>query len=334
MEFNKLTHVPSLEEIKQAAAQIQGVVIESPLEFVPGLSARFGARIFFKREDLQVVRSYKIRGAYHKIASIPEDMRGLGVVAASAGNHAQGVALACALLQIQAYIFMPTNTPLQKVEAVRYHGKERVRIKLVGSTYDETFAAARIFCEQHGALFIPPFDDFDIIAGQATVALEVLNQLHEPMDYMLTAFGGGGLTAGTALTLQALSPQTKLIAVEPELAASMTHSLAKGQVDALATIDSFVDGASVKKVGEKTFAICRNALHKMQTVSKKHLCQTMLDLYDQNHLIVEPAGALSVAVLDEIADEIKGRTVVCVVSGGNFDPKRFGEIKQLAESTI
>ena len=327
MEFNKLKHVPSVIEIKQVAEQLKGVISETPLEFSASLSARYGANIYLKREDLQVVRSYKIRGAYHKISNIPSELRSKGVVAASAGNHAQGVALACALLGIQAHIFMPKSTPLQKVEAVRFFGKEKVRIYLVGETYDEAFAASRKFCETNGAIYIPPFDDFDIIAGQATVTLEILDTLVP--DFLFVAIGGGGLAAGAALVLPS---STKLIGVEPAGAPSMKQSLAASEVVVLDEIDRFVDGASVKQVGLKTFAICAKGLTRMLTVSKKALCQTMLDLYALRSMIVEPAGALSVAGLEEMADEIKGKTVVCVISGGNFDPKRFPEIKSLASA--
>jgi threonine dehydratase len=327
MEFNKLKHVPSVIEIKQVAEQLKGVISETPLEFSASLSARYGANIYLKREDLQVVRSYKIRGAYHKISNIPSELRSKGVVAASAGNHAQGVALACALLEIQAHIFMPKSTPLQKVEAVRFFGKEKVRIYLVGETYDEAFAASRKFCETNGAIYIPPFDDFDIIAGQATVTLEILDALVP--DFLFVAIGGGGLAAGAALVLPS---STKLIGVEPAGAPSMKQSLAASEVVVLDEIDRFVDGASVKQVGLKTFAICAKGLTRMLTVSKKALCQTMLDLYALRSMIVEPAGALSVAGLEEMAEEIKGKTVVCVISGGNFDPKRFPEIKSLASA--
>ena len=327
MEFNKLKHVPSVIEIKQVAEQLKGVISETPLEFSASLSARYGAKIYLKREDLQVVRSYKIRGAYHKISNIPSELRSKGVVAASAGNHAQGVALACALLGIQAHIFMPKSTPLQKVEAVRFFGKEKVRIYLVGETYDEAFAASRKFCETNGAIYIPPFDDFDIIAGQATVTLEILDALVP--DFLFVAIGGGGLAAGAALVLPS---STKLIGVEPAGAPSMQQSLAASEVVVLDEIDRFVDGASVKQVGLKTFAICAKGLTRMLTVSKKALCQTMLDLYALRSMIVEPAGALSVAGLEEMAEEIKGKTVVCVISGGNFDPKRFPEIKSLASA--
>ncbi|MFA9199312.1 MAG: threonine ammonia-lyase IlvA [Aquirufa sp.] len=327
MEFNKLQHVPSVIEIKQVAEQLKGVISETPLEFSASLSARYGANIYLKREDLQVVRSYKIRGAYHKISNIPSELRSKGVVAASAGNHAQGVAFACALLNIQAHIFMPKSTPLQKVEAVRFFGKEKVRIYLVGETYDEAFTASRKFCETNGAIYIPPFDDFDIIAGQATVTLEILDTLVP--DFLFVAIGGGGLAAGASLVLPS---STKLIGVEPAGAPSMQQSLATSEVVILEEIDRFVDGASVKQVGAKTFAICQKGLSRMLTVSKKDLCQTMLDLYALGSMIVEPAGALSVAGLEEMAEEIKGKTVVCVISGGNFDPKRFPEIKSLASA--
>jgi threonine dehydratase len=332
MEFNKLTEVPSLHQIKQAAHQIQDVVLKSPLMYAPRLSESFGAKIFLKREDLQGVRSYKIRGAYHKIANIPVELRSHGVVAASAGNHAQGVALSCALLGIQAYIFMPKTTPIQKVEAVRFHGKEQVRIKLIGNTYDEAFAAAQAFCQQNQAIFIPPFDDYDIIAGQATVALEIVDQLPTPADFVLVAIGGGGLAAGSGLVLKALSPQTKLIGVEPALAPSMSESIAAHQVVTLDSIDSFVDGASVKRVGSKTFEICKEVLDRMLVVEKNLLCQTMLDLYQYYGMIVEPAGALSVAALEQLRSEIQDKTVVCVISGGNFDTKRFPEIANWAKS--
>jgi threonine dehydratase len=224
---------------------------------------------------------------------------------------------------------MPKSTPLQKVEAVRFFGKEKVRIYLVGETYDEAFAASRKFCETNGAIYIPPFDDFDIIAGQATVTLEILDAMPAAPDFLFVAIGGGGLAAGASLVLP---PSTSLIGVEPAGAPSMLQSLAASEVVVLEEIDRFVDGASVKQVGAKTFAICAKGLARMLTVSKKALCQTMLDLYSLSSMIVEPAGALSVAGLAEMAEEIKGKMVVCVISGGNFDPKRFPEIKSLASA--
>jgi threonine dehydratase len=330
MEFNKLTQVPSLSDIKQVAKELLGIVQQSPLEFSKPLSDRLGARIYVKREDLQRVRSYKIRGAYYKLSNLPAEARAKGIVAASAGNHAQGVAFACAQLGIQGYIFMPESTPLQKVEAVRFFGKDFIRIKLVGQTYDATFAAAQKFCAQQGSIFIPPFDDFDIIAGQATVGLEIAEQITEPLDYIFLAIGGGGLAAGTCLSLSALSPETQIIGVEPEAAASMTASLAEGRVVELDTIDKFVDGASVKRVGDKTFPICAKGLSDVVLISKSAVCQAMLDLYAMDAMIVEPAGALSIAALPKYAEKIKGKSVICIISGGNFDPKRFPEIKEAA----
>ena len=330
MEFNKLTHVPSLSDIKQVAKELRGIVQQSPLEFSKPLSERFGAQIFVKREDLQRVRSYKIRGAYYKLSNLPTEARSQGIVAASAGNHAQGVAFACAQLGIHGYIFMPATTPLQKVEAVRFFGKDFIRIKLVGQTYDAAFAAAQKFCTQQGSIFIPPFDDYDIIAGQATVGLEIMDQMSVPLDYVFLAIGGGGLASGTCLSLGDLSPNTKIIGVEPEAAASMTASLYAGQVEELTTIDKFVDGASVKRVGDKTFPICARGLSDVVLISKSAVCQAMLDLYAMDSMIVEPAGALSVAALQPYADKIKGKTVVCIISGGNFDPKRLPEIKEAA----
>ncbi len=331
MEFNKLKTVPSLEDIQEVENQLKGVVKKTPLEFSSSLSARFEANVFLKREDLQGVRSYKIRGAYHKILNLPESIRGQGVVAASAGNHAQGVAFACAKLHIEGHIFMPKSTPLQKVEAVRFFGQDYTRIYLVGYSFDEAFAAARKFCTEKNAIFIPPFDDFDIIAGQATVTLEIMEQLNgKKLDYLVAAVGGGGLIAGAALVLHYISPQTNLVGAEPIGALSMLESLKHGEVTALDEVDQFVDGASVKRVGEKTFAICKEKFSSMLGIEKPILCQTMLDLYAIHGMIVEPAGALSVAALTQIKDQIKGKSVVCIISGGNFDPKLFPEISTLA----
>lgn len=332
MEFNKLTDIPNLHQIKLVEQQLKGVVIESPLQYASKLSSRFGANIFFKREDLQKVRSYKIRGAYHKISSIPLELRSKGVVAASAGNHAQGVAYACASLRIHATIFMPNTTPAQKLDAVRLFGGNYVRVQLIGNSYDEAFLASKAFCEQSGAIFIPPFDDYDVIAGQSTVALEIFNQMKQPVDYLFVPFGGGGLSAGTCLVKDAISPQTKVVAAEPLEAPSTSRSMEEGKVVMLDRIDPFVDGAAVKKIGELTFSICKRSLSAVQTIEKSILCQTMLDLYHQESILTEPAGALSVAALHYYAEAIRNKTVVCVISGGNFDPKRLPEIEICAIS--
>jgi len=330
MEFNKFIDIPNLHQIKRVAEQLKGVVYQTPLQFSNTLSARFGANIYLKREDLQLVRSYKIRGAFHKISNLPNQLRQKGVVTASAGNHAQGVAFACASLQIHAIIFMPQSTPLQKVEAVRFFGKDFIRIMLIGETYDEAFKSSKEYCESTGAIYIPPFDDYDIIAGQATVILEIVEQLTKPIDYLVVPVGGGGLAAGASLIKKYCLNQTVLVGVEPAEAASTTLSLARGEVTELGKMDPFVDGASVRKMGNLTFAICQKYLDQICTVDKKSLCQTMLDLYENEAILSEPAGALSVSVLEQLAPQIKGKTVVCVISGGNFDSKRFPEIKKIA----
>ena len=332
MEFNKLSTVPSLSDIKKVALLLEGVVKRSPLEYSVSLSDRYGAQIFLKREDLQTVRSYKIRGAYFKISNIPESLRPQGIVAASAGNHAQGVAFACAKMKIKGNIFMPKSTPIQKLEAVRFFGQEYIRINLVGETYDEAFDASRKFCEAQNAIYIPPFDDFDIIAGQATVTLEIIEQLGQKLDYLMVPVGGGGLAAGASLVLRELSPDTNLIGLEPAGAPSMSESIRARELIHLDDIDKFVDGASVKQVGTHNFSICLDGIDQMLTIDKNHLCQTMLDLYAMKGMIVEPAGALSVAGLDLIQDHIKNKVVVCIISGGNFDPKRFPEITKIAQS--
>jgi len=332
MEFNKLSAIPSLSDIKKVAQLLHGVVKCTPLEYSVPLSDRYGAQIFLKREDLQTVRSYKIRGAFFKISNIPDSLRPQGIVAASAGNHAQGVAFACAKLKIQGNIFMPKSTPIQKLDAVRFFGQDYIRINLVGETYDEAFEASRKFCAQQNAIYIPPFDDYDIIAGQATVTLEILAQLGQKLDFLMVPVGGGGLAAGALLVLHELSPNTQLVGIEPAGAPSMSESIKARELIHLNDIDKFVDGASVQQVGSHNFAICLDHINQMLTVDKKHLCQTMLDLYAMKGMIVEPAGALSVAGLELIQDQIKNKVVVCIISGGNFDPKRFPEITKMAHS--
>ena len=332
MEFNKLSTVPSLPDIKKVAQLLHGVVKCTPLEYSVHLSDRYGAHIFLKREDLQTVRSYKIRGAYFKISNIPDSLKSQGIVAASAGNHAQGVAFACAKLKIQGNIFMPKSTPIQKLDAVRFFGQDYIRINLVGETYDEAFDASRKFCAANNAIFIPPFDDFDIIAGQATVTLEIIQQKGQNLDFLLVPVGGGGLAAGASLILRELSPNTHLVGLEPAGAPSMSESMKARKLIQLNDIDKFVDGASVKQVGLHNFTICLDGINQMLTVDKKYLCQTMLNLYAMKGMIVEPAGALSVAGLELIQDQIRDKVVICIISGGNFDPKRFPEIKKIAHS--
>ncbi len=318
----------NLEQIQRAALNLKGVAIESPLMKNENLSAHSAAQVFLKREDLQPVRSYKLRGAYNKISSLSEAETANGIVCASAGNHAQGVAYACKKLQLKATIFMPLTTPSQKVKQVKLFGKEWVEVVLKGDTFDDAFAESQRFCTEHKATFIHPFDDEKVIAGQGTVGLEILQQTRQPVDYLFFPIGGGGLASGVASVFKQLSPNTKLIGVEPEGAASMKTSIKNGQNTTLEHIDKFVDGAAVKRVGDRTFEICKELLDDIVVVPEGKVCTTILQLYNEEAIVVEPAGALSIAVLDLIKEEIAGKTVACIVSGSNNDITRTEEIKE------
>jgi threonine dehydratase len=324
----EVTFFPALEAIKTAELKLRGVARQTPLEYNANLSEEFGANIILKREDLQIVRSYKIRGAYNKISSLSPEEVVHGIVCASAGNHAQGVAYSCAKLHIHGTIFMPAPTPQQKVRQVRMFGKDYVDVQLFGDTFDDAYNAALAYCSQHMATFIHPFDDERVIEGQATVGLEILDDATEPIDYVLLPVGGGGLAAGVASVFRTLSPRTKVIGVEPAGAAAMKLSIERGENTTLETIDKFVDGAAVKRVGDKTFAICRTLLHSVISIAEGAICTRILRLYNEEAIVVEPAGALSIAALDEVREEIRGKTVVCVVSGSNNDITRTEEIKE------
>ncbi|MFP9113603.1 threonine ammonia-lyase IlvA [Flavobacterium sp. RHBU_3] len=324
------TYFPSIESVQQAAQRLQGVVNRTPLTLNRTASEMYGANIYFKREDLQPVRSYKLRGAYNKMATLSTDELAKGVVCASAGNHAQGVAFACNKMEVRGTIFMPTPTPGQKLEQVRMFGGEFVNVVLAGDTFDEAKDAALDFCASRGAMFIHPFDDPQIIEGQATIGLELLEQLPEKIDYVFVPIGGGGLASGLSSVLQQLSPETKIIGVEPAGAPSMKKALEKGETVLLERINKFVDGAAVQRVGEYTFDICKQTLHDMHTVDEGRICQVILSLYNKDAIVVEPAGALSVAALGYYAKEIEGKNVVCVISGSNNDITRMEEIKERA----
>lgn len=323
-------YYPAPEDILAAAERLKPVVNRTPLQRNDNLSEYYGANIYLKREDLQLVRSYKIRGAYNKIVTLTLQQKARGIVCASAGNHAQGVAYACALLGLKATIFMPLPTPTQKVEQVRKYGKLQVDIRLVGDTFDDAYHHSVEFCNAEEAIFVHPFDDPKVIEGQASVGVEIVDQLDQPVDLVLMPVGGGGLASGLSSYFRSVSPLTRLIGVEPSGAASMSGSLAAGSNETLALIDNFVDGAAVKRVGESTFEICQQNLEAVVTVPEGKVCSTMMQLYNQDAIVVEPAGALSIAVLDYFKDEIRGKTVVCVVSGGNNDILRTEEIKERA----
>ncbi|ELR72136.1 Threonine dehydratase biosynthetic [Fulvivirga imtechensis AK7] len=318
----------TIDNILAAAENLKGIAIRTPLMPNPHLSERYGANILLKREDLQVVRSYKIRGAYNKIQSLSEEQLKNGVACASAGNHAQGVALACSKKKIKGTIFMPSPTPSQKVNQVKMFGKEYVKVVLTGDTFDDAFHEALKFCEEGDVAFIPPFDDEKIIEGQATVGKEIIEDSHESIDYLILPIGGGGLAAGLASYFKVLSPSTKIIGVEPAGAPAMKVSIEKGEVVTLDNIDKFVDGAAVRRVGDITFEICNELLDEVITVSEGQVCGEILRLYNEQAIVVEPAGALAITALQSLRTDIKGKNVVCVVSGSNNDITRTMEIKE------
>lgn len=326
----KTTYRPTLKSVKEAVVTLKGVAAETPLfkNFI--YSEKFKANVFLKREDLQQVRSYKIRGAYNKISSISEEKRSKGIVCASAGNHAQGVAFACKKLKIHGTIVMPSPTPKQKIEQVKMFGGEYVDIELTGDTFDDANKFAKQMCDRLGKTFVHPFDDEKIIEGQATVGLEIINQSKEEIDYVFVPVGGGGLASGLSSVFKQLSPKTKIIGVEPEGAPSMKTAISENKNIKLNKIDKFIDGAAVQQVGHLTFNICKENLDEMITVPEGKVCQTILDLYNKEAIVVEPAGALTATALDFYAEEIKGKNVVCIVSGSNNDITRTAEIKERA----
>lgn len=321
---------PELAAIKKAAKRISPVSRVTPLSLSSTYSRKYSANVLLKREDLQQVRSYKIRGAYNKIASLSSKQLKQGVVCASAGNHAQGVAFACNKLAAKAIIFMPVTTPRQKVEQTKMFGGEWAEVVLEGDSFDESFKQALLHGQLHDLVFIHPFDDEEVIEGQATIALEILEQSAQPVDYLFAPLGGGGLLAGLSSIFKQLSPETKIIGVEPEGAASMTSALRKGKVVELETIDKFVDGAAVQQVGFRNFRLCRENLDQVVTVPEGKVCQTILDLYNHDAIVAEPAGALALAGLDLFPDEIRNKNIVCLISGGNNDITRTAEIEERA----
>ena len=318
----------SLEKIYKAQQSLKGVVEQTPLDFMKNFSERFQANIFFKREDLQIVRSYKIRGAYNKIQGLSKEELKNGIVCASAGNHAQGVAFACQKLKVLGTIFMPVTTPHQKIDQVKMFGGQFVDVRLFGDSFDDSQKAANEFCIVKKSTFVHPFDDLDVIAGQGTVGLEILSDSTKTIDYLFMPVGGGGLASGVSSVFKSLSPSTKIIGVEPKGAPSLTTSLKKGKNTTLEAIEKFVDGAAVKRMGDLTYEFCKDLLDDTDTICEGLICSTILKVYNENALVVEPAGALSIAALEKHKEQIKGKTIVCVVSGGNNDITRMEEIKE------
>lgn len=322
------TDAPELHDVVSAAQNLKGVITHSPLIKNPNFSERLQAEIYFKREDLQVVRSYKLRGAYNKISSLSEKEKAQGIACASAGNHAQGVAYSCQKLGIKGVIFMPNPTPKQKIKQVKMFGKDWVEVRLVGDTFDDAYNAAMGYCDEKSIAFIHPFDDKKVIEGQATVGLEILQDIEDKIDYLFVPVGGGGLASGLISVFSRLSPKTKIIGVEPLGAPAMKTSIENGVNTPLSKIDTFVDGAAVKQVGHLNFSICKENLDDIILVPEGKICSTILQLYNEEAIITEPAGTLSISALDFYKEEIKGKTVVCIVSGSNNDITRTEEIKE------
>jgi threonine dehydratase len=317
----------SILDSKAASKRLADVVKHTPLIYSSKLSEKYHCEIYLKREDLQIVRSYKLRGAYNMISQLSPEELSRGVVCASAGNHAQGVAFSCDKLGTKGVIFMPEITPRQKVKQTEMFGNGSVELVLVGDTFDDCLMEALAYTKEHNMTFIPPFDNYSIIEGQGTVGVEIFEDL-PGVEVVIMPIGGGGLAAGVGSYLKSKNPNIQLIGVEPEGAPSMLKAFEHGGPITLPEINRFVDGASVKRVGNLTYDLCTKVLDSMLLVAEGKICTTILKLYNEDAIVVEPAGALSVAVLDACKDKIKGKTVVCVVSGGNNDIERMQEIKE------
>ena len=316
--------------VEEAAQRLGGVVARTPLEPLPRLSDRIGGSVWIKREDLQVVRSYKVRGAYNVIAQLDEAARLRGVVCASAGNHGQGLAYACAALGVQGRIYLPHNTPRQKRDRINAVGGDAVEIVVIGDTYDEAAYAALDHARNSGATLVPAFDDPATIAGQGTVAMEIVEQLGRAPDVLIVPVGGGGLLAGCVAWLSERHPGVRVIGVEPAGAANVAAALAAGHPVDLEHLDTFIDGAAVRRAGELTTPLIAASGAELITVAEGRVCVEMLDMYQSEGIIAEPAGALATAALGEVAGIPTGATVVCILSGGNNDVSRYAEIVERA----
>lgn len=319
------------EDVLAAYKSIKDSVSRTPLQFDRSLSEKFRCQVYLKREDLQKVRSFKLRGAYYAIKSRPYYQVKKGVVCASAGNHAQGVAYTCREIEVPAVIFMPTTTPNQKISQVEFFGGKFVTTMLVGDTFDASAAAAKTYAEENDMVFIDPFNDEKIIAGQGTLAVELFEDAEKKeleVDYLLSAIGGGGLISGVSAYSKAVSPDTEVIGVEPVGAQSMKAAFDTGKPVMLKTVDKFVDGAAVKEVGELTYENAKAYVDRLMAVDEGEVCTTILDLYSKQAIVAEPAGALTVAALNQLKDELPEKTVVCIISGGNNDINRMAEIEE------
>ena len=320
-----------LSEIKKASQLLKGVVIESPFQKIKSYSKKYNSNIFFKREDLQSVRSFKIRGAFHKISSLTKSQSINGLVCASAGNHAQGFAVSCTNFGYKGRVYMPKSTPNQKIEKVRKFGKNNIEIILFGENFSQAYEMALKDCHDHNKIFIHPFDDIKVITGQATLFLEIIDQINNELDYLFIPIGGGGLISGAINVFKQLSPKTKIIGIEPKGAPSMFESLKKNRLVKLDKIDRFVDGIAVKKVGNYSFDFCKKYLDDIIILDENEICNSILELKDQENIIAEPAGAMSSASLWYYKEKIIGKNVGCIICGGNNDNSRMPDIIRRAK---
>ncbi|HFI2437500.1 TPA: threonine ammonia-lyase IlvA [Streptococcus suis] len=321
------------KNVEQAYSVLKRVVVRTPLDYSRYLSEKYGATIYIKRENEQRVRSFKIRGAYYAISQLSDEEKSLGVVCASAGNHAQGVAYTCQEMQIPATIFMPITTPQQKIGQVKFFGGDYVEIRLVGDTFDESAKAAQDYTQESGKTFIDPFDDENVQAGQGTVAYEILEEAEEQtisFDQILVPIGGGGLVAGVSTYLKEHAPEIKIVGVEASGARSMKAAFDKGRPVKLDQIDKFADGIAVQKVGKSTYEVARKYVDRLIGVDEGWISGTILDLYSKLGIVAEPAGAATIAALEVVKDQIKGQTICCIISGGNNDINRMPEMEERA----
>ena len=322
--------LPDLKGVRNASENLQGVSVLTPLVINERLSNDLNCKIYLKREDLQQVRSFKIRGAFNKIRSIDSDyLKNKTLVCASAGNHAQGFAYSCNKLKIYGKIYMPVTTPKQKIERVKIFGGEYVEIILIGDNFDDAqYEAQKLNTDKD--LFVHAFDDVNVIEGQGTIGLEILDQVDKHFDYLIVPVGGGGLISGIITVFKELSPKTKIIGVEAEGAPAMTKSLKDGKIIKLDSIDNFVDGVSIKKIGKIPFDICKNYLDEVLLVPEGKICQTILDLYNKDGIVVEPAGAIGISALELNSKMFKDKNVGVLICGGNNDFTRMAEIRERA----
>ena len=317
-----------VKDIEEAYLRLKPVVYHTPLQLNQYLSEKYDCKVYLKREDLQIVRSYKLRGAYNKISRLSESQLKNGVVCASAGNHAQGVAYVCEKLKVNGVIFMPNPTPNQKIQKVKRFGKNFIEVILTGDTYDDAYAAAQTYSASKNMTLVHPFNDLHVMAGQGTVAYEILEDFKEDIDYIFAPVGGGGLCSGIGTYFKELRPNIQVIGVEPQGAPAMHQAIKNKSAAPLKDIDVFVDGAAVKEVGDLTYKVCSKVLDQVALVPEGKICSTILDLYNEEAIVAEPAGVLSISALDQFKDQIVGKNVICVLSGGNNDITRMEEIKE------